>query len=70
MNSELADGTPVALKGRVPVKVVGSVKKGQNLIAGSNGCATVSVFHSSEVFAIALETSDETGEKLIEALIL
>lgn len=70
MNSELAGGTKVALKGRVPVKVVGTVKKGQNLIAGNNGCATVSVYHSTEVFAIALESSDDTGEKLIEALVL
>jgi hypothetical protein len=70
MNSGLEGGTKVALKGRVPVQVVGVVKKGQNLIAGSNGCATVSVYHSSEVFAIALESSDNTGEKLVEALIL
>ena len=70
MNSELANGTIVALKGRVPVKVVGTVKKGQNLIAGDNGCATVAVYHSSEVFAIALESSDNSGEKLIEAVIL
>lgn len=70
MNSELVGGIAVALKGRVPVKVVGAVKKGQNLIAGNNGCATVSVFHSTEVFAIALTSSDDTGEKLVEALIL
>lgn len=70
MNSELAGGVAVALKGRVPVKVIGTVKKGQNLIAGSNGCATAAVLHSSEVFAIALESSDDNGEKLIEAVIL
>lgn len=70
MNSELAGGVAVALKGRVPVRVVGTVKKGQNLIAGNNGCATVAVYHSSEVFAVALESSDDNGEKLIEALVL
>ena len=70
MNSDLAGGVYVALKGRVPVRVVGTVKKGDNLIASDNGCASSSVYHSSEVFAIALASSDETGVKLVEAIIL
>lgn len=70
MNSELENGVYVALKGRVPVKVVGSIKKGDNLIASDNGCAMKSVHHSSEVFAIALESSDDSAEKIIEAVIL
>lgn len=70
MNSELEGGTYIALKGRVPVKVVGSVKKGDELIASNDGCASVGVPHSHGVFAIALETSDDTGIKLIEAVIL
>jgi hypothetical protein len=70
MNSYLEGGTPVALKGRVPVRVIGTVKKGQNLIAGQNGCATAAVYHSSEVFGIALESSNDSGEKLVEAVIL
>jgi hypothetical protein len=36
MNDELVGGTKVALKGRVPVKVSGSIKKGQRLVAASN----------------------------------
>lgn len=70
MNSELEGGTYVALKGRVPVKVIGRVKKGDNLIAANDGCATVGVHHSNEVFAVALESSDDSGVKLIEAIIL
>ena len=70
MNSGLEGGVPVALTGRVPLKVIGTVKKGQNLIAGNNGCATAAVYHSSEVFAIALESSADAGEKLVEALVL
>lgn len=70
MNSGLEGGVAVALKGRVPVRVVGTVKKGQNLIASNNGCASAAVYHSSEVFAIALESSDDNGEKLVEALVL
>lgn len=70
MNSELEGGTYIALKGRVPVKVIGSVRKGDNLIAANNGCASVAVHHSSDVFAVALESSNETGVKLVEAIVL
>ena len=70
MNSELEGGTYVALKGRVPVKVIGSVKKGDNLIAANDGCASVGVHHSTDVFAIALESNSDSGVKLIEAIIL
>ncbi len=70
MNKDLEGGTAVALKGRVPVKVVGSVRKGDCLIAANNGCASAAVHHSSEVFAIALEDSSNTDVKLIEAVIL
>ncbi len=70
MNSELEGGTYVALKGRVPVKVTGAVKKGDRLVAANNGVAIAAARHSTEVFAIALETSDNIDEKLIEAVIL
>jgi len=70
MNSE-AEGQAVALKGRVPVKVVGSIKKGDRLVASDNGCAVHASFHQfADVFAIALESSDDTGIKLIESVIL
>ncbi len=70
MNSELEGGTYIALKGRVPVKVIGRIKKGEDLIAADNGYATMAVPHASRVFAVALETSDDEGPKVIEALIL
>lgn len=70
MNSDLEGGVYVALKGRVPVRVIGTVRKGDNLIAANGGCASAAVYHSSEVFAIALASSDEVGVKLIEAIIL
>ncbi len=69
MNKD-AEGQAVALKGRVPVKVVGAVRKGQRLVASSNGTAVAGVPHSSDVFGVALESSDDTGVKLIEAVIL
>ena len=70
MNKDLEGGTYIALKGRVPVKVTGRIKKGQDLIAADNGCAMMAVPHASGVFAVALESSDDEGIKTIEALIL
>jgi len=60
----------VALKGRVPVKVIGSVKKGDRLVASNQGCAVAGVPHSSDVFAIALESNSDASIKTIEAVIL
>jgi hypothetical protein len=70
MNNDLEGGVYVALKGRVPCKVIGAVKKGQRLIASNNGYAVAGVPHSSDVFAIALETSSDTGVKVIEVAVL
>ena len=69
MNSELEGGVYVALKGRVPVKVIGSVTKGDRLVSADNGCAIVAP-PPMDTFAIALETNAEPGVKVIEALIL
>jgi len=70
MNDGLENGTYVALKGRVPVKIVGTVRKGQRLVAHNNGCAVAGAAHANDVFAVALESSDDVGVKLVEALIL
>jgi hypothetical protein len=67
MNSGLEGGTYIALKGRVPVFVDGIVSKGQRLIAGVNGCAHVGL---GETFAVALESNNNYGIKLVEAVIL
>lgn len=70
MNSELEDGTYIALKGRVPVKVVGAVKKGDRLVASNNGCAVAVASQEGGVFAVALESNDNTEVKLVECVIL
>lgn len=70
MNSGLEGGTYVALKGRVPCKVTGVVNKGQRLVAGPNGSAQATLINNSDVFAIALESSDDSNEKVIEVLVL
>ena len=70
MNNDLVNGVNIALKGRVPVKIKGSILKGQKLIAGEDGTAVVSPINSCDVFAIALETNDNPEVKLVECLIL
>jgi len=69
MNNELEGGVAVALKGRVLVKVNGSVIKGQRLVAAPNGTAQAFGNHN-DTFAIALETNVEAGIKLVECIIL
>jgi len=69
MNKDLEGGTYIALKGRVPVKVNGAVKKGDRLVAGDWGCAQAAA-DRLDVFAVALESSDDAGVKLIEAVVL
>lgn len=70
MNFELEGGTAIALKGRVPVKVSGAVMKGQRLVAGPNGTAQAAMGNTADTFAIALETNDGVGVKLVECIIL
>jgi hypothetical protein len=70
MNKDLEGGTYIALKGRVPVKVTGSIQKGQKLVAADDGTAVAAVPHANDVFAIALESNNNVEVKTIEALVL
>jgi len=70
MNKDLEGGTYVALKGRVPVKVKGPVRKGDRLVASDGGVAISAGSAKMDMFAIALESSDEQGVKLVEAVVL
>ena len=70
MNQELESGTYIALKGRVPVRVIGHVRKGDRLVAAPDGCAMVSEDSNANTFAVALESSLNTEVKLIEAIVL
>lgn len=68
MNEDLKNGVCVALKGRVPIKIEGTVRKGQRLIAGLEGKALAVTSAHPDTFAIALEDSND--KHVIEALIL
>ena len=72
MNSELEGGTTVALKGRVPVRVIGMVKKGDRLAPSPihHGLAEVNNDRNAWSFAIALEDKNYTLAAKVEAVIL
>tara|TARA_B100000212_G_scaffold341151_1_gene323505 strand:- start:7109 stop:8290 length:1182 start_codon:yes stop_codon:yes gene_type:complete len=76
MNNQLENGIPVALKGRVPVKVKGSVNKGDRLVGGPEGHAVANNDspHCCS-FAIALESFEakKSGKGrygVVEAVVL
>jgi hypothetical protein len=73
MNTETA-GLAVALRGRIPVKVIGPVHKGDGLVTGTVAGYAASIGvqtnYGQAVFAKSLETNLDEGEKVITAVIL
>ena len=73
MNSE-SNGLPVALRGRVPVKVTGPVNKGDLLVTSTSYGYARSVGSDTgfgvRIFAKSLETDPSNGTKIIEAVII
>jgi len=67
-------GTAVALRGKVPVKVVGAVTKGDGLVTDATPGHARSIgldrSYGQSVFAKAVETNTSPGEKIISAVIL
>jgi len=66
MNAEAA-GQAVGLKGRVPVRVSGPVRKGQAVYAWQGGVA--STIATSGLVGVALETDLTESEKLVECVL-
>ena len=66
MNKD-AEGQAVALKGRVPVRIIGPIKKGQSIMAGPDGCAIAGDINP---IGCALSTNSDIAEKLVECVIL
>ena len=72
MNSH-SEGQSVALRGKVPVKVMGTVKKGDLLVTTElAGFAIVATgeFSANAVFAKSLENKDDDGPGTVIAVIL
>ena len=72
MNSELKNGTMVGLKGRVPVRVIGKVKKGDMIIVSETpGVGIVSdIKIITPLRMIALKSKKTEEEGLVEVVIL
>ncbi len=66
MNAE-ADGQAIALKGRVPVRIIGAVKKGDIIYAGDHGVGSLSGPYK---IGVALESNSLENEKLIECVLV
>jgi hypothetical protein len=73
MNSR-EPGLPVALRGKVPVRVVGPVVKGDSLVTSTTPGVAFSVgrerAYGQAVFAKSLESNNSDGEKVILAVIV
>jgi hypothetical protein len=75
MNAEAgSDAThpPVAMTGRVPVKVIGQVAKGDRLVSAGNGTARSAKAGEATPFNVigrSLENKADTGEGTVEAVV-
>jgi hypothetical protein len=67
----MSNGQSVALKGRVPVRVIGSCKAGQPVYVGESGVATPYAEGQSSIFivGIALTSKDTEEEGLVECIL-
>jgi hypothetical protein len=67
-------GLPVALRGKVPVRVIGPVTKGDSLVTSTTPGVAFSVgrerVYGQAVFAKSLESNDTDNEKVILAVII
>jgi hypothetical protein len=68
MNAELQGGTAVAIKGRVPVLVTGTVTKGDKIGVSSTAGIGIKVTEG-DYFAVALEADSRSGVSLVECYI-
>lgn len=66
LNSELEGGTLVALKGRVPVRVIGTVEKGDRLVLSDVPGHLQSDNNSIDYVAISLESGSGKVEAVIQ----
>lgn len=72
--NDTVEGLPVALRGRVPVRVIGTVAKGDLLVTSTTPGYATSVGSDTgfgvRIFAKAIESNTTNKAKIIEAVIL
>lgn len=63
---------PIAMTGRVPVRVTGMIRKGDRLVSAGNGLARAAQPGEATAFNVigrALESRTDTGEGIVEAIV-
>ncbi len=72
MNNELSGGTSICVKGRVPVRIIGPIRKRQVLVAAGNGTARAVENYNEKMDKIgyALHSDETMTEKLVECFIV
>ena len=66
--NKACDGQAIGLKGRVPVRIIGPVRKGHSVFVDESGCASTMI-NGGCLVGIALETNLEEDEKLVECVL-
>ena len=72
MNDSLVNGQPVAVAGRVPVRVIGMVNKGDRLVSAGNGLARAAAENEANSFNVigrSLEAKTSMQEGTVEAFV-
>ena len=71
MNNQLETAQPIALKGRVPVRVIGPCMAGQPLYVADGGVASINDAGQSSIHivGIALTSKDTEEEELVECVL-
>ena len=62
------DGQAIGLKGRLPVRIIGAVKKGQAVYVDDHGYASTTI-NGGSIVGIALESNNSEEEKLVECVL-
>lgn len=69
--NEQAKGPAVGLVGRIPVRVIGPIRKRQAIVSAGKGCARAAEGNSDYMFnfGFAIEENLDSGEKLVMCIV-
>lgn len=70
MNAGLSNGTAIALSGRTPVRVQGTVQKGDRLVSAGNGYARAALPGEATSFNTVGRAIESGSDQLIEAFVV
>jgi hypothetical protein len=68
MNAE-SEGQIIGLKGRVPIRIIGAVEKGDVVYVGEYGVCQTNNLEGQHIVGIALASNSDKGEKLVECVL-